>query len=338
MDSSEGTESSSGRAFKKLKIVWRGFLIAVPIVAVALLLIGCFWFGLKYEDASKGLLSVIGPSGPKVSASAFQGYTLAFIGVVVLIKGLVFLTTLGISYQTAKDSCRAFVFGGGSWKDSTISMFKLLKYMAIPSLYLGAWFSVSTANGNGIEPKNGPPAIKRVLLPVQLHVNFDNAELDKTGDLSDVGVSVGPAHDAMLKRMLEQLKQCTESGKRRVTVKPHGFASSDEFDGLLHPRSERRNLQAANARGRAVRERLQKLINEASEDRFKGLEVTEARQWNELNYVEAVEEMKKTRNCMIPGPKEKRDSFADRAVVLEVEDPGACEIAPTKAKENECPE
>ena len=66
------------------------------------------------------------------------------------------------------------------------------------------------------------------------------------------------------------------------------------------------------------------------------IQVKEPYQWNDLEPQNGIKEMAETRCKMIPGPLKNRDPFLDRAVVLKIEDPGACEIAPIQPNEEEC--
>ena len=344
MNFAEEPESGFRKVWRFAAVVVRWVAASLATLACLALLVVATLFGYAVEGSSKDAVAMmslrsgievptwitelgsrLGQMNVDLTGFIEASIVVSVVGVAIF-KGMVFVTGLATSWHDFLYFSKAFLWENGSWRKWIGSVFKPLKYFMPAFAFWGAcWSAAAVAE----DTRPIVPEIKRVLLPLQLHVHFAKAELDDTNDLSATGVSVGSRHEWMLERTVEQLKQCTEYGQQPVTVRPYGFASDEEFTRLGKERNNRRNLQAANARARAVRERLEELDGSS-------IKVEEPYQWNELEPAKGMGKMVKTRCEMIPGPLENRDPFLDRAVVLKIVDPGACEIAPIQPNEEEC--
>lgn len=231
------------------------------------------------------------------------------------------LTEFVGSAKQALRSCWGLVVkGDSSWLACMFALMCPSLYFA-PPLFVIGWLLPS----DGVVPPPFPAAItKRVLQPVSLRVNFDNARLDENRNLVEHGVTLKPASRTPLKAALAALDECAQLGAQPITVKLYGFASNDRFRGLTLRESNARNLQAATCRAKSAYETLQDLAQD-----FDGLTVAAPDGWDTLD------EMKKKRNVLVPVPEGiDRDPVADRVVVLKPSALG-CEIAQVEGKEEQ---
>ena len=253
-------EESEPRFQKARRIAVAVVRLGVASVAtlICLVLLGvAALFGYVVEDSSKDAVAMMSlPSVIEVPTWITErGNTLrqmnvdwtglieasifVFIAGVTFFKGMAFIKGLAKSWEDFLDLWKGFRCINEPWRNWIGSVFKPLKYFMPVFAFWGAcWSATAVAE----DPPPIVPEIKRVLLPLQLHVHFAKAELDETNDLSATGVSVGSRHEWMLGRTVEQLEQCTEYGQQPVTVMPYGFASDEEFTGLEDDLNNRRNL------------------------------------------------------------------------------------------------
>ena len=221
-----------------------------------------------------------------------------------------FLRELWKSVTQAVKSCWAFVAGNERW---LILMYSLVK----PGLlvFLLALFGViltSPPNPSNVTVKYVIPSTDPILLPMSLHVNFDNAGIDDDRKLTARGISLGSSRKAALQATVNMLRKCVTS-EQEISIRVYGFSSNDCFHGVPKKESDCLNVQAANCRAKEVHRILEKLTSN-----IPGLKVEKPEQW------QTFAEMKEKRNSLMPGSH--RDAFADRVVVLCLSDLGICEI------------
>ena len=230
------------------------------------------------------------------------------------------LTEFVESVKQALRSCWGFVVrGDSSWLACMFALVKPSLYFA-PPLFVIGWLLPF----NPEKPPCPTATTQRVLQPVSLRVNFDNAKLDENRHLAEHGVTLEPASRTPLKAALAALDECVQLGARPVTVKLYGFASNDRFRGLTLRKSDKRNLEAANKRVKSAYETLQDLARD-----FDGVTIEAPDGWNTLD------EMKKERELKIPVlDGVDRDPVADRVVVLKPSALG-CEIKQVEPKEGQ---
>lgn len=223
---------------------------------------------------------------------------------------LEFLRELWKSLAEAVKSCWAFVAGNERW---LVLMYSLVKPGLL--IFLFGWFGVILTNPpspSHVTVKYEIPSTDPILLPMSLHVNFDNAGIDDDRKLTTRGITLGSSRIAALQATVNTLRKCVTSEKE-ISIRIYGFASNDCFSGLLKEKSDSLNVQAANCRAKEVHRILEKLTRN-----IPGLKVEKPRQW------QTFAEMKAKRNSLMPGSP--RDAFADRVVVLSLSDLGICEI------------
>lgn len=207
-----------------------------------------------------------------------------------------------------------FITSGASWRDLTFSYLKAGTYVGI--CILAPSFLINTTPTRSVPGSNPAYLIAESvqhLLPVQLVINFANAELDEDGQLSNRGVALDDSRKRTLKTTMKTLAGCA-TADNVVTVKPYGFASEDGFRDLEGDKSNKLNVQVANRRAEAVYQALDAMP-------FGSVEIKKPRQWNNF------EEMEHKRNAMIQAcEKSSRDAFADRVVVLYLSSSGNCTV------------
>ncbi len=210
-----------------------------------------------------------------------------------------------------------FITSGESWSDLTSSYLKAGTYVGI--CILASSFLVSTTPTSSVPDSNPAYLIAESvqrLLPVQLVINFANAELDEDGRLSNWGVALGATRETTLKTLKKTMKTLAGCGTTDnvVTVKPYGFASEDAFRDLERDKSNKLNVQVANRRAEAVYQALDAM-------QVGSVEIKKPRPWNNFK------EMECKRNAMIRVPESSpRDAFADRVVVLHLSSSGNCTV------------
>ena len=132
-------------------------------------------------------------------------------------------------------SCWGFVVkGDSSWLACMFALVKPTVYFA-PPLFVVVW-SLPLDSGE-------PPSttIRRVLQPVSLHVGFDKARFDQNDELSQYGVTLGPARRPALRVALVALDERVQLGAEPVTIGLHRFASDDGLRDLTSHKSASRN-------------------------------------------------------------------------------------------------
>ena len=324
--------------FPALKLVCRLVLLALVGILVLGALWVCFKIGADYGPATAELVErQLWAELAEWRTKIAQGSLLAALG------GVLAVLELGAWWDGLKQSLNGFrsygsdfLTKGKSLGDCMLSLWKSGRALLVPAVLSGSVASVADPPA----PMPPPPIVERVLVPVSHHLHFENAAFEK-GRLSDRGVTLGSARKASVKRILEDLKKCADPENGPVTVKPYGFASDDEFRGSKPRENETRNLRAANERAQAVYDILQDLQKPPKD--FEWIKVEDPHQWHvpkEWDHSSESAEMTKMtkeRACRIPVLEgKKRDSFADRAAVLVLTNPGKCEVAQVEAKEDQC--
>ena len=221
---------------------------------------------------------------------------------------------LGIFWDSLSDagvSCLAFVGGEKSWLDLAGSLLKPGLYVGLLMSLLG-WYGVVVpkhvqkpfVEANYVVSETDPD-----LLPVHLHVNFDNATLDENKELTDQGTTLDAARKATLQVTVDSLSMCGPG----VNIKLYGFASEAPFFIDAPEKNNKWNVKVADHRARAVYEMLNELAP--------SMTTQEPEPWDDY------EEMTRVRKAMIPVPEgSDRDAFADRVVVIYLSSPGDCTI------------
>ena len=222
---------------------------------------------------------------------------------------LEFLSELWKSLTQAVKSCWAFVAGNERW---LALLYSLLK----PGLlvFLLALFGVilTPPNPSNVTVKYKLPSTPPTLLPMSLHVNFDNAGIGDDRKLTTRGITLGSSRKAALQVTVNTLRECVTS-EEEISIRVYGFASDDCFHGVPKRLSDCLNVQAANCRAKEVHRILENLTRNIS-----GLKVEKPEQW------QTFADMKEKRNSLMPSSP--REAFADRVVVLRLSDLGICEI------------
>ena len=216
------------------------------------------------------------------------------------------------SLKEAARSCWTFLAGDNSWFALMSSLLKACIYVGSPLVLAGLYGEVL--------PPDRPPeqyvvsATDPVLLPVRLHVNFDNAEIDAVNhELTGRGVTLDTSRSAALQTTMNTLARCV-TPDNNVAIRLYGFASEDPFRGLESDESASLNVEAADRRADAVYQALAAL---AGGD----VAIETPKQWDDLG------QMERKRNAMIPVPEDtNRDVFADRVVVLYLSNSGTCTV------------
>ncbi len=319
--------------FPALKFLCRFVLLAILGILVLAALWVCFKIGTDYGPATTELVEQqVADRWTKFA----QGSVLAGFG------GLLALVELRAWWEGLEGNLSKFLSSGGvflkrgascaSLGGCMLSLWKCGRALVVPAVLSGSVASVANPPP--------PPIVERVLVPVLHQVHFENAAFEE-GRLSDRGVTLGSAREAVVERILDELKQCADREdpeKSPVKIKPYGFASDDEFRGSGPRENETRNLQAANARARAVYDKLQQLRNSLEDSRWIKLEGPQRwhvpKEWDDSDQSPEMQAMRKERDSLIPVVGDDRDPFADRAVVLKLTNPGKCEVGPVETKED----
>ena len=224
---------------------------------------------------------------------------------------------------------KIFLTAGASLDKCMLSLWKFSKSALVATVLVGS--------GNSIVTREDPPlTVKRLLVPISNRVHFENAKFE--GNRLAKGVTLGGARKASMMEMLKRLKHCGDANNP-VKVRLYGFASNDEFRGYNQLESEIRNLETANVRAMSVH----RILNEHLRESFKPpgeypdwIQLEDPKQWPKPQALDAsleesleMHEMKRRRSDLIKvmgNDTNIRDPFADRVVVLDLMDPGMCEV------------
>lgn len=324
-----------------IKELIKGLSRSVFVVLYILLLVGPLlligsMFGFLLADVSKTLGEQL-PLPTEIGLQLEQGITEGFVtakncfsflvtSLLTVLVGLGFHSpSAGSLYEAFMDSlkqvveaCWNYVMGGGEWPGIMSPVFNAGMHAGIYCVGLPSFFFGSMNPPVTMEPVYVVAKADPVLLPVQLVVPFENAQIDDDRNLTGQGTSLDVVRKKMLRTTIKTLTQCVPSDRSDggVTIQPYGFASDDKFQGLPCEESDCLNVQAANRRAKAVYKRLKELVKDKP-----GLTITEPEPWHDLKA------MKHKRNSMIQVPETKRDAFSDRVVVLFLLDTGNCKVS-----------
>ena len=284
-------------------------LLLALVAAVALLLastiigIGFVWLIFKQPSLSSEILV----------------YSLVVLAPAALFGGLAvwhssnpaeLLAKFWNSLIQATKSCLRFVRGASGESPN-----KLARSLLKPSLYISpllillGWYSTVPPPQPVLEPHYVVSETDPDLLPVHLHVNFDNATMDETDNLTGRGTTLDAARKTAMQVTVDSLRKCGSG----VEIKLYGFASEAPFFIDAPEKNNKWNVKVADRRARAVYEMLRGLAP--------GMTIQEPEPWDDY------EEMKSKRNSKIPVPEgSDRDAFADRVVVIYLSKPGDCMV------------
>ena len=318
------------KAMSKIPLRVIVVLASVGIALIALLIISAIVIGWY-----QWLRTKIGGHLPSISGLSAQGLFEWLTGILGTVgHGLLFaLPALAIlvlaiwyfddlsglcgqlwgSLRKAASSCVAFVVGKEQWRALIFSLLKPGMYFGLLALILALYFSP--------DPPPAPPvryivsADDPVLLPVRLHVHFDNADIGNDRELTERGIALDTTRKTALQETVNVLRRCV-TPRSEVTIQTYGFASEDSFGGLSKSANRDLNIEVANRRAKAVHDILEDLSRGIT-----GLTIENPTSWSNFRT------MKRQRDLMVPVPdNSRRDAFADRVVVLYLSDPGRCTV------------
>ncbi len=249
----------------------------------------------------------------RLNLSVVLPYLAVFVAL-ALSKPLALYEKVVESLKQLVDVSKRFITSGESWSDLIFSYLKAGTYVGICTLT--SCFLVSSQPPISV-PRSNPAYViadsVQHLLPVQLVVNFDNAELDDDDHLTDQGVTLGTTRNTALKTTMNTLARCGMANNG-VTIELYGFASEDPFRDLEPDKSNKLNVQVANRRAKAVYQALVAMSVD-------GVAVKRPEPWKDFDVME------RRRNTMIQVPASTaRGAFADRVVVLYLSSSGDCMV------------
>ena len=337
------------RVLFALQLSYRlGVLGGVTVLVLAMVYLG-YKTGISYEPTTKELfrnmLSNMNVLAEHPSLAEIFSKGSFFVLIIAFVIKLEFLDWWEGAVKNLIElgkSAKIFLTRGASFTKCMLSLWKFSKSVLVVTVLVGS--------GNSIIMKEDPcpivkrpcPIVKQLLVPFSNHVHFENAKFE--GNRLVKGVTLGSAREASMLQMLKGLEHCGDANTP-VKIKLYGFASNDKFRGYTQLESEIRNLKAANKRASNVHSVLNKLLQESFDSRD-WIQLEDPKPWPEPQALDAsletsleMCEMKKKRFDLIKvmgndttirdnpcNDTTMRDPLADRAVVLDLVDPGMCNV------------